>query len=134
MVYNNDYPSTATADLPVSPKKPPAPSSDWPSLLRKTTAKAVPQQYDELVTFWAMPCDPAAMDPLQHWLGVLVSRPESRLAWMVIDYLSAPATSVDAERAFSCAALTVTHCHHALSDTSTCNSIVLKAVHESIHK
>ena len=46
---------------------------------------------------------------------------------MAIDYLSAPASSVDAECAFSRGALTVTHRRHALSDTSTCNSIVLGA-------
>ena len=46
---------------------------------------------------------------------------------MAIDYLSAPSSSVDTERAFSHGALTVTHCHHALSDLSTHNSIVLGA-------
>jgi hypothetical protein len=46
---------------------------------------------------------------------------------MAIDYLSAPASSVDAERAFSRGALAVTHRRHALSDTSTRNSIVLGA-------
>jgi hypothetical protein len=44
---------------------------------------------------------------------------------MAINYLSAPAASVDAEQAFSCGALTVTQHHHSLSDISTCNSIVL---------
>ena len=85
------------------------------------------QERDELTTFWASPCEPVETDPLQHWQGVLVGRPESRLARMAIDYLSAPALSVDAERAFSRGALTVTHRRHALSDTSTRNSIVLGA-------
>ena len=44
---------------------------------------------------------------------------------MAIDYLSAPTSSVDAERAFSHGALTVTHRRHMLSDMSTRNSIVL---------
>ena len=44
---------------------------------------------------------------------------------MAIDYLSAPASSVEAECAFSCGALTVVHHHHALSVELTCNSIVL---------
>ena len=85
------------------------------------------QECDELAIFWASPCEPAATDPIQHWLGIAISRPESRLAQMAIDYLSAPASSVDAERAFSRGALTVTHRCHALSDTSTRNSIVLGA-------
>lgn len=43
---------------------------------------------------------------------------------MALDFLSAPATSVDTERAFSRGALTVTYLRHALSDESTQNSIV----------
>ena len=46
---------------------------------------------------------------------------------MAIDYLSAPASSVEVEHVFSCGTLTVTHCCHALSDQSTHNSIVLGA-------
>ena len=126
-VYKEDYPSVAAADRPISPRKPRAPSGDWPSLLRKTSKAVSQQERDELAAFWASPCEPAETDPLQHWLGVLVGRPESRLARMAIDYLSAPASSVDAERAFSRGALTVTHRRHALSDTSTRNSIVLGA-------
>lgn len=124
-VYDEDYSSPTTADLPASPRKPRAPSSDWPSLLRKKGAKAVPRERDELAAFWGSPCEPRDVDPLQYWQGVLLGRPESRLAQMAIDYLSAPAASVDAERAFSRGALTVTHRRHALSDTSTRNSIVL---------
>jgi len=127
MVYKDDYPSVEVADFPASPKKPPAPSSEWPSLLRKGLGKAILRESDELATFWASPCEPAAADPLQYWVGVLVGRPESRLARMAIDYLSAPASSVEAERAFSRGALTVTHRRHVLSDKSTRNSIVLGA-------
>jgi hAT family C-terminal dimerisation region len=127
-VYNEDYPGVDATDLPTSPKKPRAPSGDWPSLLRTTLSKKpVHQERDELAIFWASPCEPAATDPIQHWLGIAISRPESRLAQMAIDYLSAPASSIDAERAFSRGALTVTHRRHALSDTSTRNSIVLGA-------
>ena len=46
---------------------------------------------------------------------------------MAIDYLSAPASSVDVKRAFSRGAFTVTHHRHALSDQSTRNSIVVGA-------
>ena len=79
------------------------------------------------MTFWAMPCKPAEIDLIQHWLGVAVGQPESRLVRMALNYLSAPASSVDAECAFSHSALTVTHRRHALSDLSTRNSIVLGA-------
>jgi hypothetical protein len=126
-VYKEDYPNVATTNLPVSPKKPPAPSGDWPSLLRMSPKTPVHQERDELTTFWGSPCEPAATDPIQYWLGVSIGRPESRLAQMAIDYLSAPASSVDAERAFSRGALTVTHRRHSLSNLSTRNSIVLGA-------
>lgn len=85
------------------------------------------RERDELAAFWGSPCEPFDANPLQYWQGQLVSRPDSRLAQMAIDYLSSPATSVEVERAFSRGALTVTHRRHALSDTSTRNSIVLGA-------
>ena len=100
-------------------------SGDWPSLLRKAVVKVARQERDELGNFWSSPCELLSADPLKYWQGVLLGQPESRLARMAIDYLSAPASSVDAEHAFSHGALTVTHCCHALSDTSTRNSIVL---------
>ena len=78
-----------------------------------------------MADFWASPCAPSGLDPIQYWVGVLVGQPESRLAQMAIDYLSIPATLVDVEHAFSHGALTVTHHWHALSDNSTCNSIVV---------
>src|SRR6266852_282019 len=93
LIYDQDYPSVVPADLPVSPKKLQAPSSDWPSLLRKTEAKPILREHDELAVFWGSPCEPADADPLQHWQGVLVGRPNSRLTHMAIDYLSAPASS-----------------------------------------
>ena len=127
MIYNEDYPSIAAADLPVSPRPPPAPSGNWPSLLRTPSEAASPEACDELTIFWATRCEPKYVDPLQFWLGGLIARPESRLAWMAIDYLSAPASSVNVERAFSRGALTVTHRRHALSHQSTRNSIVLGA-------
>lgn len=127
-MYKEDYPSATAANLPKSPKKPPAPSGAWPSLLREASSKkTLHQERDELTAFWASPCELAETDPIQHWLGVAIGRPESRLAQMAIDYLSAPASSVDAERVFSRGALTVTHRRHALSDLSTRNSIVLGA-------
>lgn len=124
-VYNEDYTSVAAADVPVSPRRRLVPTGDWPSLLRKSKAPSR-QERDELATFWASPTECAA-DPLQYWYGHLIGQPESRLARMAIDYLSAPASSVEVERAFSRGALTVTHRRHALSHHSTRNSIVLGA-------
>ena len=46
---------------------------------------------------------------------------------MAINYLSAPASSVDVECTFSHGTFMVTHHHHALSDQSTHNSIVVGA-------
>ena len=111
----------------MSPKKPLAPSSDWPSLLWRKTVKAVSRNHDELAAFWASPCEPGITDPLLYWAAELVRWPGNCLAQMAIDYLSAPAAAVDIEQVFSHGALTVTHCHHLLLDTSTCNSIVLGA-------
>jgi hypothetical protein len=124
-VYNDDYRNLTTPDLPGSPEKPAAPSAEWSSLLRMGRRKAAAQERDELATFWASPCEPLDTDPLQFWHGALISRPESRLARMAIDFISAPASSADVERAFSRGALTVTHRRHALSDTSTRNAIVV---------
>lgn len=124
-VYNDDYCSPATLDLPGSPEKPSAPSAEWSSLLRMRRTKAAAQVRDELATFWASPREPLDIDPLQFWHGALISRPESRLARIAIDYISAPASSADIERAFSRGALTVAHRRHALSDVSTRNAIVV---------
>jgi hypothetical protein len=126
-VYQEHYSDIAPANLPASPRRPPAPSSAWPSLLREPSAVPPRQECDELAQFWALPRRPLDSDPLQYWIGYSVSEPESCLAQMAIDYLSAPASSVEAERAFSRGALTVTHRRHALSHQSTRNSIVLGA-------
>ena len=125
LVYNEDYANLTTEDLPSSPQKPRALSPEWPSLTRKMTVKAAVRECDELAAFWGTPCEPESCDPIQFWKGRSVSHPDSRLVQMAIDYLSVPASSVDAERAFSRGALTVTHRHHTLSVTSTRNSIVL---------
>ncbi|CAE6511535.1 unnamed protein product [Rhizoctonia solani] len=51
--------------------------------------------------------------PVQYWSGKLDRSP--RLARMALDYLTAPATSVDAERAFSAGRLTINHLQHNMS-------------------
>src|ERR1700733_2845725 len=64
-VYDEDYPSTVTTDLPASPRKPPPPSGDWPSLLRKAVVKVARRERDELANFWSSPCELLSADPLK---------------------------------------------------------------------
>ncbi|KAF7795182.1 hypothetical protein EIP86_006331, partial [Pleurotus ostreatoroseus] len=54
-------------------------------------------------------------DPIMYWTSRLGSSP---LARMALDFLSAPAASVDVERAFSSGGLMVSKRRHALSDAS----------------
>jgi len=124
-VYDEDYSSRTTVDLPATPRKPRAPSSDRHSLMRKRGVKAISRACDELADFWGSPCLSRDADPLLYWQGIMMSDPDNRLAYMAIDYLSAPAASADVERAFSRGALTVTHRRHSLSDSSMRNSIML---------
>jgi len=124
-VYDEDYSSCTTVNLPVTPRKPRALSSDRHSLMRKKGVKAISPARDELADFWGSPRLSHDADPLLYWQGIMMSDPDNRLAYMAIDYLSAPAASADVERAFSRGALTVTHRRHSLSDSSTRNSVVL---------
>lgn len=55
----------------------------------------------------------AAGGVLQYWENARATRP--RLAQMALDFLSAPASSVDAERAFSGGRLQVNHLQHGIS-------------------
>ncbi|KIJ07989.1 hypothetical protein PAXINDRAFT_59310, partial [Paxillus involutus ATCC 200175] len=47
---------------------------------------------------------------LKYWELARATRP--RVAQMALDFLSAPASSVDAERSFSCGRLQVNHLQH----------------------
>ena len=124
-IYNKDYANLTAEDLPSSLQKPCALSPEWPSLTRKMIVKAAVWECDELAAFWGTPCEPENCDPIQFWMGRSVSHLDSCLVQMAIDYLSVPASSVDAEHAFSHGALTVMHRRHTLSVMSTHNSIVL---------
>ncbi|KIM51420.1 hypothetical protein SCLCIDRAFT_143294, partial [Scleroderma citrinum Foug A] len=53
---------------------------------------------------------------LKYWENLHTTRP--RLARMALDFLLAPASSVDAERAFSGGRLQVNHLQHQLSSQS----------------
>ncbi|CAE7095211.1 unnamed protein product [Rhizoctonia solani] len=54
-----------------------------------------------------------AGDVLGYWSAERTNRP--RIAQMTLDYLTSPASSVDAERAFSCARLMINHLQHRMS-------------------
>lgn len=59
---------------------------------------------DVLEEYLLTPCDSDVSDPIMHWHGVLMSSssPEKKaFAQMCLDFLSAPASSTDVERAFS---------------------------------
>ncbi|EUC54823.1 hAT family dimerization protein [Rhizoctonia solani AG-3 Rhs1AP] len=44
-----------------------------------------------------------------------------------MDYLSAPASSVDAERVFSCSRLTINHLQHQMSPDTFCAKMALRS-------
>ncbi|EIW52838.1 uncharacterized protein TRAVEDRAFT_87097, partial [Trametes versicolor FP-101664 SS1] len=74
--------------------------------------------------------DSTVDDPLKYWNTRLESTrdkssPEAALARMALDFLSAPATSTDAERSFSCGHLTVSRLRHSLADESVRTSTIL---------
>ncbi|CAE6461521.1 unnamed protein product [Rhizoctonia solani] len=50
---------------------------------------------------------------LGYWSAEHTNRP--RIAQMALDYLTSPASSVDAERAFSCGRLMINHLQHRMS-------------------
>ncbi|KIJ28004.1 hypothetical protein M422DRAFT_92102, partial [Sphaerobolus stellatus SS14] len=78
---------------------------------------------DELEVYLAAPPDTTCLDAIAHWTAARCS--ESCLALMVLDYLSAPVTSVDVEHAFSHGRLTVSRLHHSLGDESMQSATVL---------
>lgn len=66
------------------------------------------------------PCD----DPIGYWSSLLGRHP---LAQMALDFLSAPAASVEVERAFSKGGLTVSKRRHGLSDDSIRAATILSS-------
>ncbi|KAJ3558298.1 hypothetical protein NM688_g1007 [Phlebia brevispora] len=65
-----------------------------------------------------VPCD----NLIAYWMAIIRHHP---LVQMALDFLSAPAASVDVERTFSRGGLTISKCHHGLSDESICSATVL---------
>ena len=69
-------------------------------------------------------------NPLQFYNSILTSSKSAErraLARMALDFLSAPASSTDIERAFSRGGLTVSKRRHSLSDESTRAATVLSS-------
>ncbi|OJT11245.1 hypothetical protein TRAPUB_12245 [Trametes pubescens] len=79
---------------------------------------------DALESYLESPQQTTVTDPLEHW-NLMLQTPEAPLARMALDYLSVPATSTDAERAFSRGHLTVSRLRHALNDSSVRAGTVL---------
>lgn len=85
---------------------------------------------DALEEYLSAPCLSDVDDPLQHWNVFFTSsnNPEKRaLARMATDFLSAPASSTDVERAFSRGGLTVSKRRHSLNDESTRAATILSS-------
>jgi len=90
-----------------------------PSLSRSTSSSSsVPPTLDELEVYLNEPVmDPKALKTfggvLKYWESEMKSSPN--LAKMGLDFCSAPASSVDAERAFSRGRLTINHLQHNMT-------------------
>ena len=125
-IYDEDY----AAPLPPPLQTSNSTSTPTPELARSrrsalTTLHISPSEpVDELTSWFETPPIHSATNPVQYWIGQLAAYPDSRLCRMALDYLTAPSTSVDTERAFSRGALTVTHLRHSLSEPSTRAAIV----------
>ncbi|KAL1937892.1 hypothetical protein VTO73DRAFT_12785 [Trametes versicolor] len=70
-----------------------------------------------LEAYLEAPQQTTIVDPLQFW-NLMLQTPQAPLAQMALDFLSVPATSTDAERAFSRSHLTVSRLCHALNNSS----------------
>ncbi|PIL32946.1 hypothetical protein GSI_05064 [Ganoderma sinense ZZ0214-1] len=84
------------------------------------------EEEDALEEYLEAPLRTKQTDPLKYWHNALVNGTANPgLAQMALDILSIPATSMDAERAFSRGRLTVSRLRHSLSDQSVRASTVL---------
>ncbi|KAG8786110.1 hypothetical protein FRC12_016914 [Ceratobasidium sp. 428] len=69
--------------------------------------------------------------PLRYWEAQASFATYSSLAKFAIDYLSAPASSVDVERAFSCGRLMNNHLQHQMSPDTFCAKMALRSWFET---
>ncbi|QRV80904.1 hAT family dimerization protein [Ceratobasidium sp. AG-Ba] len=69
--------------------------------------------------------------PLRYWESQTSFKSYSSLARFAIDYLSAPASSVDVERAFSCGRLMNNHLQHQMLPDTFCAKMALQSWFET---
>ncbi|EKM57144.1 uncharacterized protein PHACADRAFT_64752, partial [Phanerochaete carnosa HHB-10118-sp] len=98
---------------------PPAPNKD---LFAEIDNFSTSEPSDALEAYLSSPPLPKVGDPIMYWQSQLTGG--DPLARMGLDFLSAPASFVDVERAFSQSGLTVSKQRHALSDESVRASTV----------
>ncbi|KAG8682377.1 hypothetical protein FRC08_015004 [Ceratobasidium sp. 394] len=65
--------------------------------------------------------------PLKYWEAMRSSEAHSALAKFAINHLSAPASSVDAERAFSCGRLMTNHLQHQMCPDTFCAKMAIQS-------
>ncbi|KAL1949782.1 hypothetical protein VTO73DRAFT_8663 [Trametes versicolor] len=136
-----EQPEEAPADAPAlsSKGKGKATASAQPSTGRKSaqasTEKATTELFasisnagksakDALEVYLEEPKLTTVDDPLHHW-NLMLTSGNPWLARMALDFLSIPATSTDAERAFSRGHLTVSRLRHSMNEESVWTSTVL---------
>ncbi|PIL35261.1 hypothetical protein GSI_01986 [Ganoderma sinense ZZ0214-1] len=99
------------------------------ALFKPIAARAAASAKDALEEYLALPVIETVEDPIAYWDSVLRSSNgnpgAAALARMALDFLTVPATSTDAERAFSRGGLTVSRLRHSLNDASVRASALL---------
>ncbi|PIL32390.1 hypothetical protein GSI_05636 [Ganoderma sinense ZZ0214-1] len=96
------------------------------NMLASLTGADELEEEDALEEYLEGPLRTKQTDPLKFWNNALQNgTADPNLARMALDVLSTPATSMDAERAFSRGRLTVSRLRHSLSDQSVRASTVL---------
>ncbi|KEP46987.1 hAT family dimerization protein [Rhizoctonia solani 123E] len=73
----------------------------------------------------------ASGGPLKYWESQRGPTDRPRLARFAINYLTAPASSVEAERAFSCGRLTINHLQHQMSSDTFCAKMALRSWYQT---
>ena len=111
MVLYSRLPQTTT---PQPPKK--------VNLFAELDSWGTEESDDALEAYLLSPALPKVGDPIMYWQSQLTGG--DPMARMSLDFLSAPASSVDVERAFSRGGLVVSKRRHALSDESVRASTV----------
>jgi len=105
--------ASPTHDLPSVPSHGEA-RGRWASSFQRASTPTSASNPDSIEAYLSAPI--MSGGPLVYWEQARRTRP--RLARMALDFLSTPASSVDAERAFSGGRLQVNHLQHGISSQS----------------